>query len=51
MIESQVLNAVGDYGLQAVMLLFFMFRTEKAIKNNTEAVNKFNIIISKCNKR
>lgn len=48
MIETTLLSAIGDYGIQAVMLIWFMFRTEKALKNNTEAMNKVNLAIIDC---
>lgn len=43
--EAEIIKAVGDYGIQAVMLIWFMFRTEQSIKANTQALNNLEIVI------
>ena len=40
MIEDTLIKVIGNYGFPIVMCLWFMFRTEKVIKANTEALNK-----------
>jgi len=40
MIEQNVINLIGTLGFPIVMVLWFMFRTEKIIENNTKAMNK-----------
>jgi len=49
--ESEIIKAVGDYGIQAVMLIWFMFRTEKSIQANTNALNDLRTVISGCLKK
>ena len=38
MIEDQAMNLIGAYGFPIFVCLWFMFRTEKIIKANTEAI-------------
>lgn len=45
MIEESLLKILRDFGLPTVMCLWFMFRTEKVISSNTEALRSF---IDKC---
>ena len=41
MIEEGVIDAVAKVGFPIVVCCWFMFRTEKVIKNNTDALNSF----------
>lgn len=36
--EADLLQLLGDYGIQTAMLVWFMWRTETVIKNNTEVL-------------
>lgn len=40
-----LLNLIGNYGFPIVVALWFMFRTEKVIKGNTEALIKMTDIV------
>jgi len=40
MIEEQILKYVETLGFPIIVCLWFMFRTEKIIKSNTEVLNK-----------
>ena len=50
MIDSNVLTIIGNYGFPIFVTLWFMFRTEKIICNNTQALMEFKGVIDKCNK-
>jgi len=41
MIEQEVLNVITQVGFPVFVALWFMLRTEKVIKNNTEALLRF----------
>lgn len=51
MIEEQIIKLIGDYGIQAAMLVWFMFRTEKVIDNNSQQLIKINEVITKCQRK
>jgi len=51
MIEIALIDAVNSVGIPAVMILWFMFRTEKVIKKNTEIMQYMATTIQKCNKK
>lgn len=34
------LDILKEYGIEVVIILWFMFRTEKVIENNTKALNR-----------
>ena len=40
MIESQILEILQNYGFPIFVCLWFMFRTEKIINRNTEAIER-----------
>ncbi len=40
MIEGDVVSLIGTLGFPIFMCLWFMFRTEKVIKSNTDIMNK-----------
>ena len=42
--ETMIAKLIADYGIQTVMLMWFMFRTEKVINRNSLAMER-------CNKR
>lgn len=44
--EQFILTLLEKFGAQTVMLLWFMFRTETAIKANTAAMEKMNTCIT-----
>lgn len=39
--EQFLMTLLSNYGFPVVVALWFMFRTERVIKNNTEALIKF----------
>ena len=41
MIEGDFVQLVSTVGFPIAMCAWFMFRTEKVIKNNTDALNNF----------
>jgi hypothetical protein len=45
---EQYLPLIAQYGFPIVMCLWFMFRTEKIISANTEAINKITDIVLLC---
>ena len=45
---EEVAMLVKDYGIQTVMLVWFMFRTEKAIDNNTKAMVEVKATLEGC---
>lgn len=45
--EMELINVLSNYGFPVFVTLWFMFRTEKIINKNTEAINKMNEIITK----
>ena len=46
---SEVLiEKLFNYGVLGVVLAWFMFRAEKIIQNNTEALNSIKFIIENC---
>jgi len=38
--ENEIISLIGSLGFPIVVCLWFMFRTEKIIKANTEVLNK-----------
>jgi hypothetical protein len=48
--EELVFNAIEKFGIQATMLLWFMFRTETVIKKNNDCLLQFTSTIQKCKK-
>lgn len=46
--EYDLVNLIQNLGVPIVMLLWFMVRTEKVIKNNTEAQYRVMEILQKC---
>ena len=41
MIESEFVQLISTVGFPIALCLWFMFRTEKVINNNTKALNEF----------
>ena len=48
MIEGQIAQNIAELGFPIAMCLWFMFRTEKVIKNNTDALAEVKTVITKC---
>ena len=46
-----MISAISNYGISGVMLFWFMFRMEKVIKNNTQALENHKIIVEKCKRK
>jgi hypothetical protein len=42
---------LANYGFSAIMCGWFMFRTEKVINTNTDAMNRINATVEKCRGR
>lgn len=38
--DLELVNIIGNYGFPVFVTLWFMFRTEKIINRNTEAIDK-----------
>jgi hypothetical protein len=51
MIEDTAIVILEKYGIQTLMLLWFMFRTEKVINRNTLALTRIEGVITKCQKK
>ena len=51
MIESEAISLIGSLGFPIVITLWFMFRTDKMITANTEALAKLSEIISELQKK
>ena len=51
MIEENILNVISNYGFPIFMVLWFMFRTEKIIKSNTEATERLSDMVKTLCKR
>ena len=45
MIESEFVGMISTVGFPIAMCLWFMFRTEKVIKNNTEVMEKVLLLL------
>ncbi len=50
MIEQEAVNMISTLGFPIFVCLWFMIRTEKVIKNNTEALGDFKIVVERCGK-
>ena len=44
---SIFLDLLKEYGIEVVMLLWFMFRTEKVIEANTKALQSLGDVLNK----
>ena len=44
-------DLIGTYGFPVFVCLWFMLRTEKIIKGNTDAINNMRLVIDKCQKK
>ena len=51
MIEDMALEIIGTYGFPVFVCLWFMFRTERIIKSNTEAITNLTISMKGGNKK
>jgi hypothetical protein len=51
MIESELTQVLANYGFPVVITMWFMFRTEKVISRNTEAFEKINGVLEKCQRK
>jgi len=52
MMEEGLLTLIGQFGFPIFVTLWFMFRTEKIITRNTEAIEKMGDIVSRlCNSK
>ena len=50
--EADFLTIIGNYGFPIFVTLWFMFRTEKIINRNSEAIEKLSDIVSElCKKK
>ena len=47
MLEENISALIGSVGFPIVMCLWFMFRTEKVIKANTNALNLLRVLLSR----
>ena len=47
---DELINLVGNYGFPMAMCFWFMFRTEKVIKSNTQAINRNSTVLEKSKK-
>lgn len=50
MLEENLMTLISQVGFPIVVCLWFMFRTEKVIKANTEALDKIRnfVMIKRC---
>jgi len=44
-------DTIAQYGIQGLMLIWFMFRTEKVITANTKTLKDFAVAVKKCKKK
>jgi hypothetical protein len=51
MVEMEIVNVISNFGFPIAICLWFMFRTEKSIKNNTDALNSIREVITLCKKK
>ena len=51
MIESDILMIIGNYGFPIFVTIWFMFRTEKVIGKNTEALVAIHEVVERCQKK
>lgn len=49
--ETEIISAISTIGFPAFVAVYFMFKTEKAIKNNTEALTNIKITMENCRKK
>jgi len=49
-LEEQIPQLIGSLGFPIALALWFMFRTEKVITANTEALNEIKILMLNCKK-
>lgn len=47
--EAEILSIVGNYGFPIALCFWFMFRTEKIIKENTDAILSLREVINRRN--
>jgi hypothetical protein len=45
---EEYITLIAQFGFPMAMCLWFMFKTEKVIQDNTKALMKIHEIISKC---
>lgn len=48
MIESELLQIGLNYGFPALMCIYFVFKVEKVVNNNTEVIEAFLVETVKC---
>jgi hypothetical protein len=48
MSEQEIFMFIANNGVAVFVLVWFMFRMEKVINNNTKAVNEVKNVVSKC---
>jgi hypothetical protein len=51
MIESEFITLVSNVGFPIAISMWFMFRTEKVIRSNTEALDSIKVVMQTCPKR
>jgi len=51
MIEEQLINYAINNSFAIVVALILLFRTEKVIKQNTEAIYKLTVIVEKMSEK
>jgi len=49
--EEQFFSFILNNGVAVGVLVWFMFRMEKVINNNTEAIKKVQIAVATCQKK
>lgn len=49
-LEQELIPLIGSLGFPIVVCLWFMFRTEKVISANTEALNQIKGVLEDCKK-
>lgn len=45
-LDDNLISLIGTLGFPIVMVLWFMIRTEKIIKHNTDAFNRLAVVLS-----
>jgi len=48
MIEDVLIQSIGSLGFPIFVATYFMFKTEKILKGNTEALNSIKEVILNC---
>jgi len=46
--EADIFSFVANNGIAVVVLIWFMFRMEKVVNNNTKAIQEVKVAIATC---